>query len=135
LPLRRGVALLNGARVSEKTTPEIFKDWKKLYFVDVAPVPEEEIAFHRDHRLPIYGELQELGAECPIGHISSPWAGLNVLSLDERTVLVHDRQKDMIRTLEQERFSVVPVRMRHCYTMLGGLHCSTLDVVRRSSAS
>lgn len=135
LPLRPGLALLNGARVSEETTPEIFKGWRKLYFVDVAPVPNEEVAFHRDHRLPIYRQLQELGAESPIGHMSSPWAGLNVFSLDEQTVLVHDRQKDMIRTLEQEGLTVVPVRMRHCYTMLGGLHCSTLDVVRRSSAS
>ena len=133
LPLRPGVALMNGARVSEETAPAIFNGWKKLYFVDVAPVPEEEIAFHRDHRLPIFRELQELGAECPIGHMSSPWAGLNVFSLDERTVLVHDRQTEMIRALEAEGFTVVPVRMRHCYTMLGGLHCSTLDVVRRSS--
>jgi N-dimethylarginine dimethylaminohydrolase len=39
----------------------------------------------------------------------------------------------MIRALEREGFTVVPVRMRHCYTMLGGLHCSTLDVVRRST--
>lgn len=133
LPLRPGVALLNGARVSEDAVPEIMKAWKKLFFVDVAPVPEEEIAFHRDHRLPIYRELQALGAECAIGHMSSPWAGLNVFSIDESTVLVHDRQTEMIRTLEREGFTVVPVRMRHCYTMLGGLHCSTLDVVRRAS--
>ena len=133
LPLKPGVALLNGARVSEDTVPEVMKSWKKLFFVDVAPVPEEEIAFHRDHRLPIYRELQKLGAECAIGHMSSPWAGLNVFSIDQKTVLVHDRQTEMIRALEHEGFTVVPVRMRHCYTMLGGLHCSTLDVVRRSS--
>ena len=133
LPLRPGFALLNGARVSDDTVPELMKSWRKLFFVDVAPVPEEEIAFHRDHRLPIYRELRELGAECPIGHMSSPWAGLNVFSIDEKTVLVHDRQAKMIRALEQEGFTVVPVRMRHCYTMLGGLHCSTLDVVRRST--
>jgi len=29
----------------------------------------------------------------------------------------------------------VPVQMRHCYTMLGGLHCTTLDVVRDSVLS
>jgi N-dimethylarginine dimethylaminohydrolase len=109
------------------------ESWKKLFFVDVAPVPEEEVNFHRDHRLPIYRELQQLGAECAIGHMSSPWAGLNVFSIDENTVLVHDRQSEMIRALEREGFTVVPVRMRHCYTMLGGLHCSTLDVVRRST--
>ena len=132
LPLRRGVALMNGARVSADSVPEVMKSWKKLFFVDVAPVPEEEVSFHRDYRLPIYRQLQELGAESPIGHMSSPWAGLNVFSIDEQTVLVHDRQTEMIRVLEREGFTVVPVRMRHCYTMLGGLHCSTLDVVRQS---
>jgi len=133
LPLKPGVALLNGARVTEDTVPDVMKSWKKLFFVDVAPVPEEEVSFHRDHRLPIYRELQQLGVECAIGHMSSPWAGLNVFSIDETTVLVHDRQTEMIRALEREGFTVVPVRMRHCYTMLGGLHCSTLDVMRRSS--
>jgi len=71
-----------------------------------------------------------MGVDSNLGHISSPWAGLNVLSLDSSTVLVHDRQINLIKELEKWGFDVIPVRMRHCYTMLGGLHCSTLDVVR-----
>ena len=134
LPLKPGTVLLNGARVSEATTPDVLKPWKKLFFTDVAPVPQDEVDFHRTHRLPIYRQLQELGAESAIGHMSSPWAGLNLFSLDDRTVLVHDRQTEMIKTLEREGFTVVPVRMRHCYTMLGGLHCTTLDVVRRPAS-
>jgi N-dimethylarginine dimethylaminohydrolase len=55
------------------------------------------------------------------------------MSIDPGTVLVHDRQVEMIRILEGKGFTVVPVRMRHCYTMLGGLHCTTLDVVRDST--
>jgi glycine amidinotransferase len=57
------------------------------------------------------------------------------MSIDPDTVLVHDRQHEMIRALEAKGFTVVPVRMRHCYTMLGGLHCTTLDVVRDSVLS
>lgn len=68
-----------------------------------------------------------------LNHISSPWAGLNVLSLDPHTVLVHDRQEKLIRELERHQMTVIPVRMRHRYTMLGGLHCSTLDTVRQST--
>lgn len=134
LPLKPGTVLLNGARVSETTTPDVLKPWRKLFFTDVAPVPEEEVKFHRTHRLPIYRELRALGAESAFGHISSPWAGLNVFSLDERTVLVHDRQAELIKVLERDGFTVVPVRMRHCYTMLGGLHCTTLDVMRRPAS-
>jgi len=39
----------------------------------------------------------------------------------------------LIRTLGAKGFEVIPIRMRHCYTMLGGLHCTTLDVVRESA--
>ena len=135
LPLCPGKVLLNGARVNEHTCPQIFNDWDKMYFTDVATVPESEVEFHRAVRLPIYNELRNLGVESQLAHISSPWAGLNVMSIDPNTVLVHDRQTGLIRTLEAKGFTVVPVRMRHCYTMLGGLHCTTLDVVRNSSLS
>lgn len=133
LPLRPGTVLLNGARVNEATCPRILQDWDKLFFTDVAPLPEAEIDFHRNVRLPVYEELRNLGVDSTLAHISSPWAGLNVLSIDPSTVLVHDRQSQLIKALEAKGFTVVPVRMRHCYTMLGGLHCTTLDVVREST--
>jgi N-dimethylarginine dimethylaminohydrolase len=130
LPLRRGTVLLNGARVNESTCPTVFEGWDKIYFTDVAPVPESELDFHRTTRLPVYHHLARLGVQSGLNHISSPWAGLNVLSLSPDTVLVHDRQAALIKGLERKRLTVIPVRMRHCYTMLGGLHCTTLDVVR-----
>lgn len=133
LPLRRGTVLLNGARVSEDTCPEVFEGWDKIYVTDVAPVPESEVEFHRSRRLPTYERLRILGVDSTLNHISSPWAGLNVLSISPDTVLVHDRQDALIRELERKRFTVIPVQMRHCYTMLGGLHCTTLDVVRESN--
>lgn len=132
LPLRPGVVLLNGARVDERTCPGVFAGWDQLYFTDVAPLPEEEVEFHQTVRLPAHRELQELGVDSTLSHISSPWAGLNVMSIDPQTVLVHDRQTAMIKALEGRGFTVVPVRLRHCYSMLGGLHCSTLDVIREA---
>jgi N-dimethylarginine dimethylaminohydrolase len=130
LPLRPGVVLLNNARVGPLNCPALFERWDKLYFGDVVPVPEAEVALHRDVRLPVFRELRALGVDSALEHISSPWAGLNVLSLDPSTVLVHDQQVPMIRMLEHKGFTVIPIRMRHCYSMLGGLHCSTLDTVR-----
>lgn len=132
LPLREGCALINGARVSDSTCPEVLKSWDKLVFTEMAPVPDAEVEFHRTTRLPVFHQLKELGVESHLEHMSSPWAGLNVMSLDPKTVLVHDRQTAMIKALEGHGFTVVPVPMRHCYTMLGGLHCTTLDVVRTS---
>jgi len=134
LPLREGTVLLNAARVDDETCPAVLRDWDKLYFTDVAPVPESETRFHQDVRLPVHRQIAAMGVSSALGHISSPWAGLNVLSLDADTVLVHDRQDGLIRLLEARGFTVVPVQMRHCYTMLGGLHCTTLDVVRHPPA-
>lgn len=133
LPLRPGFVLLNAARVDEESCPAIFERWEKLYFREVAPVPESEVEFHKSVRVPVYEQLREHGVASTLNHISSPWAGLNVMSIDPKTVLVHDRQTGLVRALEARGFTVVPVRMRHCYTMLGGLHCTTLDVVRDST--
>ena len=64
--------------------------------------------------------------------MSSPWVGMNLLSVDQETVLVDDRQEKLIRLLEKKKFKVIPIRMRHIYTQGGGIHCSTLDMVRES---
>ena len=53
---------------------------------------DQELEFQKDVRDKVYKELQDLGVGSDLDSISSPWAGLNVLSLDQNTVLVHDRQ-------------------------------------------
>ena len=120
------------ARVNEETSPSIFDGWEKVFFTEVAPLPEAEVEFHCSERVSVYKKLRSLGIDTTLNHISSPWAGLNVMSIDSKTVLVHDRQTKLINLLEAGGLTVIPIRMRHCYTMLGGLHCTTLDVVRDS---
>ena len=46
------------------------------------------------------------------------------------TVLVNDACPELMRTLERNRFTVVPVRHRHRRLFGGGFHCFTLDTVR-----
>ncbi len=132
LPLRPGLVLLNAARVNRESCPEILKKWDAIYFNDVAPVPKEELDFQKNIRDVVHKKISTLGINNSLNNISSPWAGLNVLSLDPETVLVHDLQTKLIKELEKKQLTVIPVRMRHCYTMLGGLRCSTLDTVRKS---
>jgi len=67
------------------------------------PVPEAEVAFHRDVRLPVLHELRAMGVDSALEHISSPWAGLNDLSLAPSTVLVHDQQVPLIRKISLSR--------------------------------
>jgi glycine amidinotransferase/scyllo-inosamine-4-phosphate amidinotransferase 1 len=130
--LRPGLVLLNSARVTERTCPRLFDRWEKIYYGDVAPIPDAELAFQSTVREPIAiaARIEALGFQTNLRDMSSPWVGMNLLSLDPETVLVDERQTGLIRLLEGRRFTVIPVRMRHMYTQSGGIHCSTLDTVR-----
>jgi len=130
--LKPGVVLLNSVRVNKNNCPNIFKKWKKIYHSDVAPVPDKELEFYNKIRKPISKKLSELGLINNVSDFSSPWIGLNFLSLDKKTVIVDKRQKSLIKVLEKNKFNVVTCRMRHMYTMQGGIHCSTLDTRRKS---
>ena len=57
---------------------------------------------------------------------------MNFLSVDPETVIVDERQTNLIKLLESFKFTVVLARMRHIYTQGGGIHCATLDTVRDS---
>lgn len=130
--LKPGLVLLNDTRVSEKTCPAIFKSWDKIYFSDVAPTSETELKHQKEIRDPIGNELEAMGFATNLHDMSSPWVGLNFLSIDPQTVVVDERQAKLIKLLENRGFDVVPIRMRHIYTQGGGIHCATLDTVRES---
>ena len=76
--------------------------------------------------------LNKLGFQTNLSSMSSPWVGMNFLSLDQKTVVVDERQKNLIKFLEKNKFEVITVKMRHMYTQGGGIHCATLDTVRES---
>ena len=57
---------------------------------------------------------------------------MNLLSYDQETVIVDERQTNLIKVLEKYNFKIVPIKMRHIYTQGGGIHCATLDTVRDS---
>ena len=67
-----------------------------------------------------------------MSEISSPWIGLNFLSIDKKNVVVDKRQASLIKVLEKNKFNVITCNMRHMYTMQGGIHCSTLETKRKS---
>ncbi|MFK4222131.1 glycine amidinotransferase [Streptomyces sp. NPDC019890] len=67
--------------------------------------------------------------------LTSPYIDLNVLSLDEETVLVNEDCTSLIKILETEGFTVVPVRHRHRRLFGGGFHCFTLDTVREGGCT
>ena len=130
--LKPGLVLLNSARVTEKNCPKIFDKWEKLYFEDVAPTSDAELKIQKEIRDPIGNKLKEMGFKTNLFDMSSPWVGMNLLSFDKETVLVDERQENLIKLLEKNKFNVVKIKMRHIYTQGGGIHCATLDTVRES---
>ena len=132
LCLRPGLVLLNSTRVTERTCPPLFDKCEKIYFEDVAPTSDPELDFQRNVRDKLAKQIEALGFQTNLNDMSSPWVGMNLLSLDPQTVIVDERQANLIKLLEARRFTVVPVRMRHIYTQGGGIHCATLDTVRDS---
>ena len=110
LPLRPGLVLLNSSRVNEHNCPEIFRKWDKIWFDDCVV---------RGSGVPGYI------APC------SSYIGMNILSVDEHTVILDEKQEPLMLALEKHKIDCVPVPFRHAMTLAGGIHCTTLDLRRR----
>lgn len=105
-PLREGFVVLNASRVTPQNCPRAFEGWTKLWVQDCVPQKFYEYPY------------------------ASKWIGMNMLSVDPKTVIVDYEQKDLIEDLERAKFTVIPLQMRHSRTLGGGFHCVTLDLVR-----
>ncbi|MFF4423833.1 glycine amidinotransferase [Streptomyces sp. NPDC001549] len=110
LPLRPGLLLLRNPGVA-KSLPKPLRDWDHLY----APEPSDRVdsSYADDDLL-----------------VASPYIDMNVLSLDENTVVANSLFPELITVLERAGFTVIPVRHRHRRLFGGGFHCFTLDTVR-----
>jgi N-dimethylarginine dimethylaminohydrolase len=104
--LREGLVLLNGSRVNESNCPQVFHNWDKIYVDDVVPQEFYQYPY------------------------ASKWIALNMLSIDDNTVIVDAAQPNLIWNLESRGFTVIPHTLRHSRTLGGGFHCVTLDLVR-----
>lgn len=114
LALRPGVFLARHERIREML-PHPFNKWTFI----VPPEPGEG-------HFPLYDQDDDL-------ILTSPYIDLNVLSVGPDVVMVNEDCVELMRTLESEGFTVVPVRHRHRRLFGGGFHCFTLDTVRDST--
>jgi glycine amidinotransferase len=93
--------------------PKKFHNWTYLYPKDLTPNIDVTGMTDIDIRL-----------------ASSRGMDVNVLSVDENTVLVTDRAVGVADVLDKNGFTVIPVKLDHGEIFAGGIHCSTLDLVR-----
>ena len=109
VPLREGLVLLNGNRVTGQTCPKVFDGWNKIYVNDVVAQDFYQYPY------------------------ASKWIAMNMLVVDPNTVIVDRHQTELIKTLENWHFTVIPLELRHSRTLGGGFHCVTLDLLRESN--
>jgi N-dimethylarginine dimethylaminohydrolase len=108
VPLRDGVVMINGSRVNADNIPKCFVGWDIIIVNDVVAQDFYQYPY------------------------ASKWIGMNTLSIDPRTVIVDAAQTDIIKALEQRKFTVIPHTLRHSRTLGGGFHCVTLDTWREN---
>lgn len=65
--------------------------------------------------------------------LSSKWLSMNLLSLDENTVIVEESEEDLHNLLERLDFKVIKIPYRKVFEFGGSIHCSTWDIEREDS--
>jgi N-dimethylarginine dimethylaminohydrolase len=55
---------------------------------------------------------------------------MNMLSVDENTVIIDAAQTQLIKDIEHCGITVIPLTLRHSRTLGGSFHCVTLDLLR-----
>ena len=66
-------------------------------------------------------------------YFSSDWLTINVLSIDEKRVIVEEQEAPLIKALKGWGFEPIPIPFRDFYPFVGSIHSATLDVRRRGT--
>ena len=109
VPLRQGLAICNKPRVkSKRYLPPCMKDWEIIWVEDVTA----QVFYQYPY--------------------ASKWIGLNMLSINDHTIIVDTAQLELSTILEKKGFTIIPHTLRHSRTLGGGHHCVTLDTWREN---
>lgn len=114
VPLCPGKLLIDARRIpSVDMLPPILRKW------DIIPVTADELSNEAY-------EYEDIS-------LASIAIDINVLSIDEKKVVVNAAAKGVIKLLEKNGFTPIPVRFRHGRVLGGAFHCVTLDVRRKGN--
>lgn len=109
LPLRKGLLIYNPKKVSEASLRKhtIFQDWD-LHAYPYLPSPREY----------------------PPRYMTSGWLLMNVLSLDEKRVVVEAGDVEFAEYIKKLGMEPIPCPFQHVNSIGGSFHCATVDLVR-----
>jgi glycine amidinotransferase len=112
VPLCPGKLLIDARMIkSPEMLPPALCNW------DIIPVTEAELS-------PAAYEYENIS-------LASIAIDINVLSIDEKRVVVNKAATGIIKLLDRNGFTPIPVTFRHGRVLGGAFHCVTLDVRRR----
>jgi glycine amidinotransferase len=111
VPIRAGLALINPDRPCTNGMLELFttNDWQLVPAppsVRTGPAPSRDV---------------------------SNWISMNILMLDERTVIVEHSEKPMIDLMRSLKCEVIPCAFDRVYPFGGSFHCCTADISREGT--
>ncbi len=106
ISLAKDTILVNATRVKEEQLPTFMKDYKKIWVNDCVE--------GKFHKFPY----------------ASKWIGMNILPINDETVMLDTIQKPLMEQLKKEKFKVITVPLRQSRTLGGGHHCVTCDLER-----
>jgi len=107
ISLKKDLILINGSRVdSADRLPKFLRNHRKIWV--------NEMKEQKFYKFPY----------------ASKWIGMNILSINEETVMIDTIQKNLINQLKAEGFECLQVPLRQSRTLGGGHHCITCDLER-----
>lgn len=109
MPLAEETLLLNPEFVDMGEIKSLFPKWKLI----IAPKPNSFYTSVGGYR------------------IVSDWMSMNILSIDEKTIVIEEKQSNLAKTLRENGFDVILCPFESYYILGGSFHCSTLDLSRK----
>lgn len=93
--------------------PDKFKNWNYL-------IPRDDFNYEKEEGM----------TNLDIHLASSRGMDINILSVDEKNVLINKRANSVAEILDQYHFNITQIELDNCEVFGGGIHCSTLDLLR-----
>lgn len=96
------------------------------------PLLEKDIQFFRRNNWELFDAPKPNMINYPMPPFcqSSKWLSMNLLSLDESTLVVEENEKELHDFLEALGFHLIKVPFRNVYEFGGSIHCATWDIER-----
>merc|ERR1711865_715834 len=76
-------------------------------------------------------DMNDVGLWSADQNFASIYIGMNLLAVSADTLVVESTQTGLINKLEKEGFNIIKVSYPHMRSMGGGVHCTTLPLLRR----